>query len=254
MLRGHLVQGRQLVDRLMVRAPGGTPAHARALLVAGGLSNYVGDGAAALRLAEEGLAEWRALGDTRHIALALARMGEALGIFGDLDRARAVLGQSETLSGDARLLEDLEHPFSQLLTRAAWQAGNLETTRVLAQQSLALGRADGDLHTTLSALRYLALIAQRQMDIQQAQQLHAEALRCAHQLGDYACTMHAFAGLAFTSFEVGDLGRAARLLATAGRLRELTGMVLAAYSSAGSFEQSVAAVRTLLGDADFDAA
>ena len=54
MLRGHLVQGRQLVDRLMVRAPGGTPAHARALLVAGGLSNYVGDGAAALRLAEEG--------------------------------------------------------------------------------------------------------------------------------------------------------------------------------------------------------
>ncbi|MCC6174427.1 MAG: adenylate/guanylate cyclase domain-containing protein [Chloroflexi bacterium] len=254
MLRGHLIQGRQIVNRLLERAPNGTSAHARALLVAGGLANYVGDGAIALRLAEEGLAEWRALGDARYIALALARKGEALGIFGALDRARAAVGESEMLAGDSRFQEDLEHPLVQLLTRAAWLGGELETASAYAEQSLALGRADGDLHTTLSALRYLALVAQRRGQIDHARRLHTEALHHAHQLGDYACTMHAFAGLAFTSFEAGNVGRAARLLAIASRLRDVTGMVLSAYSSAGSFEQSMTAARSVLGDSDFDAA
>ena len=45
MLRSHLRQGRERVERLLVRAPRGSPAHARALLVAAGLAEHLGDAA-----------------------------------------------------------------------------------------------------------------------------------------------------------------------------------------------------------------
>ena len=48
--------------------------------------------------------------------------------------------------------------------------------------------------------------------------------------------------------------RCTRLLAAVGRLRELTGMAVIAYSRAGSFEQSVTAVRSRLSDEAFVAA
>ena len=254
MIRGHLVQGRLRVERLIARAPTGTPAHARALLVASGLAYFVGDGARALRLGEEGLAEWQTIGDQRHVALAFARIADAYGRMGQLDRARTMLNRSRALSGHLRDQDDLEYPLVFMEARAAWLAGDLESARDLSSQVVENGRADGDQHTTLGGLRYLALLAHRQGDIQQAASLQAEALRLADGLRDYACTMHALAGFAYVALEADDAKRAARLLAASGRLQELTGMSLTAYSHTGSFDESTELLRGRLGDNAFAAA
>ena len=102
MLRGHLRQGLEYVERLLADAPKGTPASARALLVASGLLHYAGDGAGALRRGEEGLAAWRSLGDSSQIALGLARVGEAYGQLRQADQATARWRSVAALSGDAR--------------------------------------------------------------------------------------------------------------------------------------------------------
>jgi DNA-binding CsgD family transcriptional regulator len=124
----------------------------------------------------------------------------------------------------------------------------------LFEQSATLSRAEGDHHTRLGAHRNLGLIAQRQGAVEQARAHHAEALRQADQIQDSACMMQALAGLACVALESRHAERSARLLAVVARLHELTGMALTVYSSAGGFEQSIAALREELEDGAFEAA
>ena len=55
-----------------------------------------------------------------------------------------------------------------MLAKVATAAGDLESATRLFEQSADLGRAEGDHHTTLGAYRNLALIAQRQGEIERA--------------------------------------------------------------------------------------
>jgi predicted ATPase len=135
LLRGHLRQGLGYVERLLASAPSGTPAHARALVVASGLHHYAGDAAAALRRGEEGLAEWRSLGDRSQVALALARVGQAYGLLRQADRATALLEECEALSGDARHEADLEFPIVFALAKVASTAGSLESATKLSNRA-----------------------------------------------------------------------------------------------------------------------
>jgi hypothetical protein len=66
--------------------------------------------------------------------------------------------------------------------------------------------------------------------------------------------MYGLAGLAYLAVDVEHEERAARLLAAVSRLHEVMGVTLSATSGAGGFEESIAAVRALLGDSAFDAA
>ena len=254
LLRSHLPQGWVRVQRLLARAPSGTPPHARALLVAAGLAHFRGDDAAALDLGEQAFRAWSALGDRRHAALALARMADAAGRLGSFDRARALLEQSQSLSGDARHQADLEHPAVVKLARAAYAAGDVATARPLFEQALALGRADQDIHTMLLAQHFLGLFAYQRGEVEQARALHTESLRSAHALGDYPCTMYALAGLAAVAAEGDDAERPTRLLAAVARLHELTGLSLLPSFRRGGFETAVAAQRARLGDERFAAA
>lgn len=253
-LRGHLRQGHERVERLFIRAPRGSPAHARALLVAAGLAEHLGDTAEALRLGEEGLVAWRELGDTHHVAVALARIAQATGrLGGDVDRVQALLAESEALSGDARLTSDLEHPFIAILAQAAQRAGDLATARAMYEQALALGRTDGDTHTIQAALRNLGHLARRRSDFESARALCLESLGLARELGDYPCMSGSLEGLAFVAVET-ELGeRGTRLLAAAARWRELTGMGRTAVEDT-YVAASMAALRAALGDQAFAAA
>ncbi len=252
-LRGHLRQGKECVERLLDRAPVGTTAHARVLAVAASLAFQMGDHAEARQRSDEALAAWRTLGDRDRLAEVLVLAAEVHGRLGALDRAKALLEESQTLSDDIRHQSVLSHPIVGVQALTAWAAGDLDSARTLFEQGLALGRADGDVHTTLFSLRYLGLLARQRGDVEQARAQYREALTLAREFGDHSCMMYGLAGLAY--LEVGvENSAAARLLAAVGRLHEVMGVTLSTASGAGGFEESVATVRALLGDADFDVA
>jgi tetratricopeptide (TPR) repeat protein len=238
------------VNRLLAVAPAGSPAHARLLLVAAGMAAYMGGTGEALRLGEEGLAAWTALGDRRYVALALARIAHARSRLGELDHVQALHAESLALYGDPRLTADLEHPFIVIEAEAARGAGDLAAAGAMHEQSLALGRADGDLHTILRALYCLGLLARDRGDNDSARRLHAESLELARELGDYPCMANALAGLAYVGAETERGDRPARLLAVAARWRELTGTARKRVDEMIATE-SATAVRAVLGDEAF---
>ncbi|MCC6174426.1 MAG: hypothetical protein IT305_03890 [Chloroflexi bacterium] len=254
-LRGHLRQGKEYTDRLLARAPTGTAAHARALIVAGALARQMGDHARAVQWTDEAVAAWRSLGDRDRLAEALARAAEMYGrMSGALDRAKALLEESQTQSDDVHHRGDLERSLVCLQAGAAWAAGDLDSAGSLFEQSLALGRADGDIHTIQWTLRYLGILARQRGDVEHAGAQYREALTLAREFGDHSCMMYELAGLAYLAVDLDKAERAARLLAAVGRQHEVTGSALVAAFGAAGFEESVATVRALLGDADFDVA
>jgi non-specific serine/threonine protein kinase len=254
MLRSHLRQGRERVERLRARAASGTAAHARALLAGSALARYMGDADAALRLADEGLAEWTALGDRRQVAVALARVGDAHGRLGAFDRARELLEECAALSGDVSHTADLEYSIVVMQAQVAWAAGDLESAKAQFEQGIALGRSEGDTHSTLISLRHLGLLAEREGDLERARRLLAEAVGLARELGDQPCSMFGLAGLAYVAAAADQPERAVRLLAAVGGLHEVTGFALARSTEAGGFDQVVAALRTTLAAEWFTAA
>ncbi|MDP8923862.1 MAG: tetratricopeptide repeat protein [Chloroflexota bacterium] len=249
--RSQLRQARERVDRLLARAREGTPARARALLVAQTLALYLGDIVEARRLGEESLATWRALGDRDQVAVALARMAYAEGLLGDPDHARSILEESSALSEDQRHATDLEHPIVLIQAMATKSAGDLDTARGLFEQSLALGSADGDTHTTLASLRHLGTLAHKRGDVDVAHRLFAESVRLARDLGDYSCTANGLAGLAFAALDAGEAERATRLLAVLLKLSEQNGYRVVSLSGS---DVSVAVLRARLGEEAFAAA
>ena len=111
------------------------------------------------------------------------------------------LEECEALSGDTRHEAELEFPIVFMLGKVASAAGDLGSATRLFEQSGDLGRSEGDHHTTIGAHRNLALIAQRQGEVERAREHHAEALRLADHLQDYSCMMQALAGLANVALE-----------------------------------------------------
>jgi predicted ATPase/class 3 adenylate cyclase len=251
-LRGHLRRGKECVDRLLVRAPVGSATHARALVAAGSLARQMGDHAEACQQIDEAVAAWRALSDPDRLAEALAEAAEVHGRYlGGFDRAMALLNESQVLSDDIRRQSSLSHPIVSVEALATWAAGDLDAARPLFEQSLALGRADGDVHTIQFSLRYLALLDRKRGDVEQARTQYREALTLAREFGDHSCMMFEVAGLAYVAVDDEQAERAASLLAAVSRLQEVMGVALSTASGAGGFEESVAAVRALLTDSDF---
>jgi len=250
-LRSQLRQGRERVQRLLAHTALGTPAHARALLVAAALATYQNDVPETLRLSEESLVAWRALGDDHYVAVALARLGYAEGMRGELDRAQALMEESVALSGDPRQVMELENPIILMIAIATSTAGDREGARILFEQSLALGRADGDIHTILACLRRLGAQARQRGELELARRMMSESLRLARELGDYLCRGNALADLALVAIDAEQAERAARLLGALGRLHEVTGLPILSLSGA---EASIDAMHARLGDEAFEAA
>ena len=250
-LRSQIRQGRERVQRLVAHTAPGTSAHARALLVAAALATYQNDVPETLRLSEESLAAWRALGDDHHVAVALARLGYAEGMRGRLDRARALLEESVALSGDPRQITELENPIVLMVAIATSTAGDREGAGILFEQSLALGRADGDIHTVLACLRRLGAQARQRGELELARRLMSESLKLARQLGDYLCRANALADLALVAIDADEAERAAVLLGALGRLHEVTDLPILSLSGA---DASIAAMHARLGDEAFEAA
>jgi len=235
-------------------ARGATAGRAKALSSAGELAYWQDDDLVAVRLLEESIALYRALGDGRGLASPLGRLGVRFQLLGNLARGTPLVeesialcrtlgntwalcfllphvGWAAELHGDvtkagalyqeclilARELGDkslIAHAL-HFLGQLTFVQGNATVAAALLQESLILARELGNKHRISNAVLELGYIALSQGDLSQAMALFTETFSLGQETGDKLHIAWALIGLADVAAAAGQPQRAARLFATA---------------------------------------
>jgi predicted ATPase/class 3 adenylate cyclase/DNA-binding CsgD family transcriptional regulator len=204
-------------------------------------------------LLEESLAIHRELRNTRGIADLLLRLAEMLFVsLGDQATVHALLEESLTLS---RELDDKSGIASCycLAGRLALNQGDAATARRLSEESIVLRRELGYRQGIAQSLSLLARVEAHQGDYAAARALSEESLTIARKLGDKVLIAFSLEGLAGMVAAQGESVWAARLWGATEALREAMGTPIPPVEHA-SYERSVAAARSQLGEQAFAAA
>ncbi|MDX6719609.1 MAG: hypothetical protein QOJ63_1863 [Solirubrobacteraceae bacterium] len=125
--------------------------------------------------------------------------------------------------------------------------------RALCSDALRLSDAIGDRAGSAQALNFLGAISRDDDDLHSVIERHAEALRLGREVGDLWATCWALDGLAGAARLLGELEIAARLLASSTKLAERSWYVPSSHER-DLREEDLAALRSGLGAADFEAA
>jgi transcriptional regulator with AAA-type ATPase domain/predicted ATPase/DNA-binding SARP family transcriptional activator len=228
MLRGHSQETWQRVMGLVAHTPANTAARARILVIGGYMAHCLLDHEAAVRLAEEGLLIWRALGDPREIAVALTRRGVIAIWQGDYAGAATRLTEARALfrehGGEQR--SGIEHPTAAFLAQAMHEQGDHAVAYALYEESLAEARSRGDRHAAAYAQRHLARLHLEAGDAERAVAFLRESLPPLRELRDRRCTPASLEALAYAVGRRDQWADAARLFAAAEAMRDATGMPL----------------------------
>jgi len=194
---------------------------ATALFIRGGVARAQNQNDLALALFEESLSLLREVGDLWGIAHQLGELGALVQEQGDYERASELLHQC----------------------LAAWQefGGSSNTARSLAHPGLAWSLAN------------LGRVAYEQHQYEQASDLYRRSLRLFREAGNRWGPAVCFEFMAAAEVSNGRALRAARLFGAAAYLREAIREPLSPAEQA-HVHRSVAAARTLLGEAEFTAA
>ena len=228
MLRGHSQETWQRVMGLVGHTPANTAARARILVIGGYMAHCLLDHEAAVRLAEEGLLIWRALGDPREIAVALTRRGVIAIWQGDYAGAATSLTEARALfrehGGEQR--SGIEHPTAAFLAQAMHEQGDHAVAYALYEESLAEARSRGDRHAAAYAQRHLARLHLEAGDAERAVAFLRESLPALRELRDRRCTPASLEALAYAVGRRDQWADAARLFAAAEAMRDATGMPL----------------------------
>jgi predicted ATPase/DNA-binding XRE family transcriptional regulator len=208
--RGHLVEGREWLERLLRQGGGLPPAiHARAQHRAGSLARYQGDFPAATVYLETALALYREVEDQGGIC-------DALNLLGGIARERSEWAVAEDHFEEclsiARTLDDrgrIANALSGLGVVARWQ-GRLEVAQVHYEEVLEINRSQGDLSSVATDLNNLARIAQMSGDLHRARAGFEEALAIFRRLGNKFPTDLLLSSLAEVVRRLGDLPTARR--------------------------------------------
>jgi predicted ATPase/DNA-binding CsgD family transcriptional regulator len=172
-------------------------------------------------LAGESLALFRAAGDHRETAMALATLAGFARDRGDLKRAGTLLEESLSLF---RTLGDrlaIAWPLTGL-GLLAWYGGDDRRAQALLDESLALFRAVGDQRGLTWVLNTLGFVARTQGDLERSTALHGEALALAQATDDRRQVAFILASLGDTALDAGRPDEAHARYATAlPMLREL---------------------------------
>jgi len=255
MLRGHSRENFSRVMALVDRAPDDRALKATILVVAGYVAHCLRDHDVAVRLADEGLALWRELGDARGMAVAMARRGVMAIWQGDHGRAEALLTEARALfretGGEAA--SGIEHPIAAFLAQAVQEQGAHERARALYEESLVEAQARGDKHAAAYSRRHLARLRLRRGEAERAAALVREGLPPLMELCDKRCTPAALEVLAYALGLREQPADAARLFAAAQAMRDETGMPLM-RAEQSTQERERALLEARLGKEEFDAA
>jgi predicted ATPase/class 3 adenylate cyclase len=183
---------------------------ARTLRDYGGLVFIVGEFEDGLRLYEQSLAEYRALGDEGGTAEVLARLAVAVQVRGDLAQAREYA--EESLEIHRRLGSKRGEALGvHALALIEWDSGNHELARELMTRSATLARQTGFAWWEVGTLYSLCEWALEEDGRDEAEQLGREALALAGRIGERMYAVYLLALLARITAEDGRLGRAGLL-------------------------------------------
>ncbi len=170
--RGYFSEGRAFLAASLGLPHKGkrTRARARALCGAGELALRQGNYQVATALLEESVASYQELGETRGLAEALLHLGLSLVYLQRFSEARTLIEQSIVLSRETDDTWLLGHA-QDSLSRLAWEQGDIETTRVLAEKNLQLAPQFSDIRAQISPRKLLATLALVEGDYSRAADL-----------------------------------------------------------------------------------
>jgi predicted ATPase/DNA-binding CsgD family transcriptional regulator len=302
LMRGHLSEGRQWLEKALAGSEGISPvARAKALNGAGILANYLGDHRQAKRRCEESLtlsrnlasqvpgekaykqavadalkglaliarnendyaatrtfyeeslALLKELGDTWGAAEALLGLGNAAAYFQGDDARAAILAEQSLSAFRALGYQPGIANSIGLLTQLARNRGDYAAAFALAEEGLALHRAMGDRRGTARALYASGAIASFQHNYPLACSRYEESLALFRELGEKWFIAACLDGLAGVYTVQKQTKWAVLLLGAAAALRETIGSSLPPTFRL-SYERTMAAARTQLGEEAFAAA
>jgi len=261
----HPAQARVLLEEsiALFRSLGAKQNLVRAYFWHGYITSLQGDFAAARASAEEGIRLGREVGDVSNIASSTSTLANIAFYQGDYAAAQSLQEES------VRLFREVDdRPGMALLLgflgSLIYLQGQYAQAQPVLEERLQIWREQDNQHGIAWGLNALGYVALRQNDWQQATARFATSLALWRDLGETDGMVMCLAGLAEVAAVAAHLARAARLLAATlvllealnARLEDTTWDVIAGYplTSQADVERQVAAVRTALGEAAFDAA
>ncbi|CAG0934368.1 Putative HTH-type transcriptional regulator [Thermoflexales bacterium] len=185
-LRGHLTEGRQWLERVLMHGPVLALA-ARADIVDGAcrLARAQADLSHAVAFAQQAVALQRELGNKSGIAAALNSLSLIVRDQGDLEQASLWLEESLTLwreSGDQRGISNGLNNLGIIARRR----GHYQRAKLFFEESLVISRRLGDQHAVAQALSNLGNVARHQADLAQAQTFYEQGLSLYREIGNVA--------------------------------------------------------------------
>jgi predicted ATPase/class 3 adenylate cyclase len=230
--RGHMLEGRQWLQRLLA-LPGGaarTSARARVLHGLGTIIYEISDFAQARPFLEESLSVWREVGDRRGMAAALSSLGWLAFEVGDFGAARTLSQEALLLNrelGEKRGVAVALFNLGQL----ALQQSDYPAALSLLQESLALRREIGDRRGCAYVQVSLGWMEQQRGNHGQAAAILGEALAVFRELIDKQLIGWALAHQGVVAYELGEYDHAQVLLEDSLALgREVGNKVIIAFA------------------------
>jgi len=252
MLRGHLGEARQWLERALAHGQDQAAAlRAKALNAAGGLAGMQDDNDRAEHYFQASLDLWRSVGDTRRVAAVIGNLGLVAQNRQDLERALRCFRESQLLYEQAGDLRGIAVSLGGR-ARLARQQGRDHEAMPLFQQTLQLFRELGDDRSLANSLANLGHTALALGDPKQAIEYFRQSLELRQALGNTLAIAECLEGFAAAASAGGRPRRAARLFGAAEALRETTGAPLPTADRA-EHEQLVGRIRRRLGQQTFNA-
>jgi tetratricopeptide (TPR) repeat protein len=249
-ITGQLSEADSWLQPAVAMAAEAPPALCASILTAAStVAGRVGDSSRATALATAAWDLCRASGDRRGVATALLAAMTAAGRAGDMERRDALLNQlhqeAEEVADPALRCEAL-----QVFAAAVGSAGDHERARMLAEESLAIARANDLELITGQSLCHLGVIAVRAGRPSEAEEPLEQSLAIAQKLGYREAAAYSLSGLASLAVAEDDLLRAARLLSAADALFDEIGTTRLPFIS-DLDATSRAAIRHATGEQGF---
>jgi predicted ATPase/class 3 adenylate cyclase len=253
-LRGHMSEGRDLLERIRHLGAPSAPATAQLALEAGLLARQQGDAAAAAAHYQEALRLSREIGDLDRAALALESLGYVALQQGDVAAARtwfeeahAIFCEKGDTGGIAGIMQSLGHVYRF--------EGEFARARALYERAIALGEnvASGYRNPVDHALLNLGHLERLEGNRRQAGERYRQGLRGFAATRDRGGMAFCLEGMACLAADEGEAERAACLFGAAEALREEAEIPLPPVDRAG-YMHALDTVRAALGEAAFAAA
>lgn len=221
---GHIAEGRRWLEAALAKTGAAEkPIRARALHVAGVVSEISGHYERAAELYEESLKLWRRLGDEKEAATVLSSLGSLAYTTGDIDQAVARTEESLSIKrrlGDERGTEVALSNLGEIMQAG----GDLARARALFEESLRMARAMQDDRSIAFGLLNLGRLAIELDDPARAEALLLDALRAFQRLGDADSMVESLQALGWAAGISNDPDRSAALLGVAEAAREVMGV------------------------------